>query len=64
MRRDINLLFLDLSRAFWLVGILPSHETMGSTLRLLVFSGVFLYANSGVAVFPATAATMVSWRRG
>ena len=42
MRRDINLLFLGLSRAFWLVGILPSHETMGSTLRLLVFSEVFL----------------------
>ena len=38
-----------------MVGILPSFETMGSTLVLLAFSGVALQANF---------ATMVSWQRG
>ena len=47
-----------------LVSILPSRETMGSTLVLLAFSGVALQANSGVAVSPATAATTVSWQQG
>ena len=56
--------FVFSSLGVWLVGILPSRETMGSILVLSAFSGVAMQAYSKVAVSPATAATMDSWRPG